>query len=224
MSVITIIPARGGSKGIPRKNLVSVYGRPLVCHTIDQSLRASLVDRTIVSTDDSEIAAIAESSGAEVIMRPAKISGDIASSESALVHALEYLRRIEEHEPTFVVFLQCTSPLRRERDIDKSIIQIQEEQADSLLSVSPSHLFLWERVDEVARPVNYDYRRRPRRQEMKPQFRENGSIYIFKPWVLQEYNSRLGGKISLYQMDHPCIDIDSMIDIKIVDFLFAIQD
>lgn len=223
MTIYSIIPARGGSKGIPRKNILPIAGKPLICCSIEQSVQSSRVDRTIVSTDDQEIATVAQNYGAEVIMRPAEISGDNASSESALIHALNYLKQTEDYEPDLVVFLQCTSPLRKHDDIDKAIIKFQHEQADSLLSVSPGHSFLWEQIDGVARSINYDYLSRPRRQDMNPQFRENGSIYIFKPWVLREHNNRLGGKISLYVMDEPCIDIDSMLDFEIAEFLLTKQ-
>jgi len=219
MRICSVIPARGGSKGIPRKNILPFAQKPLLSYSIQQSQESSQVDRTIVSTDDQEIAIISKSYGAEVIMRPADISGDTASSESALLHALDYLKETENYEPDLVVFLQCTSPLRAKDDIDNAIAQFQAEDADSLISVSPSHAFLWEKIDGVAQSINYDYRDRPRRQDMNPQFRENGSIFIFKPWVLREYNNRLGGKISLYVMDEFCIDIDSMIDFEIAELL-----
>jgi N-acylneuraminate cytidylyltransferase len=219
--MITIIPARGGSKGIPRKNILPIAGQPLISYSIKQAKKTSHVERTIVSTDDQEIATIAQNYGAEVIMRPAEISGDTASSESALIHALDYLKHTEDYEPDLVVFLQCTSPLRKDDDIEKAIIQFQKERADSLLSVSPGHSFLWEQIDGIAQSINYDYRNRPRRQDMNPQFRENGSIYIFKPWVLQEHNNRLGGEVSLYVMDEPCIDIDSMLDFEMAEFLLT---
>ena len=221
MNKVTLIPARGGSKGIPRKNILPIAGKPLMSYTIQQSKKSSHINRTIISTDDDEIATTAKYYGAEVIIRPSEISGDTASSESALFHALDYLQETENYQPDLVVFLQCTSPLRKHDDIDKAIIQFQQEKADSLLSVSPGHTFLWEQIDGLARSINYDYRNRPRRQEMNPQFRENGSIYIFKPWVLREYNNRLGGKISLYVMDEPCIDIDSMLDFEMAEFLLS---
>jgi N-acylneuraminate cytidylyltransferase len=223
MTIYSITPARGGSKGIHRKNILPIAGKPLISHSIEQSLQSSHINRTIVNTDDQEIATVAKNYGAEVIIRPAEISGDTASSESALIHTLEYLKQTEDYEPDLVVFLQCTSPLRQSNDIDKAISQFQDEQADSLLSVSPGHSFLWEKIDGIAQSINYDYRNRPRRQDMNPQYRENGSIYIFKPWVLQQYNNRLGGKISLYVMDEPCIDIDSMLDFEIAEFLLTKQ-
>ncbi len=219
MNTITLIPARGGSKGIPRKNIRPLAEKPLIAHTIEQAKQANQVDRVIVSTDDTEISMVAQEYGAEVISRPAQISGDTASSESALAHALDWLKQQEGYEPERVVFLQCTSPLRTSDDIDRAITQFEVEGADSLLSVSPSHKFLWENVNGVAKSINYDYRRRPRRQDMNPQFAENGSIYIFKPWVLNQLNNRLGGKISLFAMNDPCLDIDTLSDFEMAEFI-----
>jgi CMP-N,N'-diacetyllegionaminic acid synthase len=198
--VVVLIPARGGSKGIPGKNLFPLRGRPLIVHTIEQALGARHVNRVVVSTDDEEIATVSRSVGAEVVLRPANISGDQASSESALAHALEFLRQFEGYVPALVVFLQCTSPLRQPDDIDRAIETLRTRQADSLLSVSPSHKFLWNERDGVACSLNYDWQNRPRRQDMQKQYVENGSIYIFKPAVLAGTSNRLGGKIALHVM------------------------
>ena len=117
---VAIIPARGGSKGIPGKNLMDLCGKPLVAHTIEHARSAPSVQRVIVSTDDDEIARVAEMFGAEVIRRPSEISGDTARSEAAIVHVLEELSRKERYESDLVVFLQATSPLRRPEDVQAS--------------------------------------------------------------------------------------------------------
>jgi N-acylneuraminate cytidylyltransferase len=122
--------------------------------------------------------------------------------------------------PELIIFLQCTSPLRSGYDIDRAITQLRQENADSLLSVSPTHRFLWHRVEGEAQSINYDYRHRQRRQDMNPQYMENGSIYIFKPWVLKELNNRLGGKISLFVMEEEqSHEIDSLHDFEYIEFL-----
>ncbi|NEO98679.1 MAG: acylneuraminate cytidylyltransferase family protein [Symploca sp. SIO2E9] len=216
---ITIIPARGGSKGVPRKNVRPLADQPLIAHSILDVKEAKLVDQVYVSTDDPEIAEIARKYGSEVIDRPAELSGDTASSESALIHALS---EIEKNGifPDLIVFLQCTSPIRTGADIDHAIAKLQAENADSLLSVSPSHRFLWQEVDGVAKSINYDYRHRQRRQDMQPQYVENGSIYIFKPWVLKDLGNRLGGKISMFLMSEAASwEIDSILDFEIAEFL-----
>ncbi|MCB0191140.1 MAG: acylneuraminate cytidylyltransferase family protein [Anaerolineae bacterium] len=213
MKTLALIPARGGSKGVPRKNLYPLAGKPLIAHTIEQACQARLVNRVIVSTDDPEIAAVSESYGAEIIWRPVDISGDTATSESALLHALCLMADTESYQPDLLVFLQCTSPLRRPVDIDNAIQTLSEQNADSLVSVVPSHDFLWVFSEGQAKSLNYDYRCRPRRQDRQPEYRENGSIYILKPWVLYELNNRLGGLIVLYPMDIvSSIDIDTLED------------
>ncbi len=221
--IITIIPARGGSKGLPGKNIRTLAGKPLIAHSIINVKEAKLVDRVYVSTDDNEIAKISKDYGAEIINRPEELAGDTASSESALIHAVE---QIEATGVTIdlVVFLQCTSPIRTETDIDNGIRKVKTEGADSLLSVSPSHRFLWQEIDGITKSINYNYRHRPRRQDMQPQYVENGSIYIFKPWVLKELNNRLGGKVTLFPMSEAASwEIDSLLDFEIAESLLTKQ-
>jgi YrbI family 3-deoxy-D-manno-octulosonate 8-phosphate phosphatase len=223
LKVIAIIPARGGSKGIPRKNVRQLAGKPLITYTLQQARQTSALDRVIVSTDDQEIAAISEQLGAEVVWRPKEISGDTATSESALVHVLEHLRNTENYEPELVVFLQATSPLRRERDIQGAIETLKREQADSLFSAGPVHGFVWRQRADTLTPVNYDPGKRQRRQDLvETIWEENGSIYIFKPWVLKEYNSRLGGKIAVYQMDKlDSLQVDEPDDLELIETIIA---
>jgi len=220
--VVAIIPARGGSQGVPRKNLRTLAGLPLLAHTVRQALAARLVSRVVVSTDDAEIGAVAREYGADVIPRPPELATSDASSESVLLHALDYLGRGDSHEPGVIVFLQCTSPIRREDDIDRAIELFLERKADSLLSVVPSHRFLWHRPNGVAQSINYDVRARPRRQDMEPQYVENGSIYVLRPWVLRELRNRLGGKIELFVMDSwSQVDIDSVEDFALCEWILA---
>ena len=221
--IITIIPARGGSKGVPGKNLRPLAGKPLIAHSILDAQAAHLVDRIYVTTDDPEIASVSRSYGAEIIQRPVELATDTASSESALIHAVTEIEKTGVN-PELIVFLQCTSPLRNGIDIDRAIEQLQNENADSLVSVSPSHRFLWHHVNGVGQSINYDYRHRQRRQDMNPQYMENGSIYIFKPWVLKELNNRLGGKVSLFVMkEEQSHEIDSLEDFEYIDFLLNKQ-
>lgn len=223
MSTIAIIPARGGSKGLPGKNIRNLANLPLIAHSIMSAREANMVDKVYVSTDDRKIAEIAQDYGAEVIDRPEELANDTASSESALIHAVEQIEATGI-ELNLVVFLQCTSPIRTEEDIDNAIKKVTTEGADSLLSVSPNHRFLWQEVDDVAQSINYDYRRRLRRQDMQPQYVENGSIYIFKPWVLKELNNRLGGKICLFPMSEAASwEIDSLLDFEIAESLLKKQ-
>ena len=146
---------------------------------------------------------------------------DTASSESALIHSLQALEA-QNINPDLLVFLQCTSPIRTGAEIDQAIAKLKAEEGDSLVSVSPSHRFLWEEVNGVAKSINYDYRHRPRRQDMNPQYVENGSIYVFKPWLLKENKNRLGGKISLYVMSEiAAVEIDSEEDFQMIEFFMS---
>jgi len=222
--VIAIIPARGGSKGIPDKNIRQVAGRPLLAHSILHALDTPAINRVIVSTDHQAIASIASEYGAEVIWRPADISGDTASSESALVNVLDFLRDTEGYEPSLVVFLQATSPLRQPGDIQNCIETVIREESDSLFSACIAHGFIWCDHGDRVSSVTYDHRSRPRRQDTFEHLEENGSIYVFKPWVLRESNNRLGGKISTYRMDPlDSFQIDEPQDLETAEALFTIR-
>lgn len=225
MTVLALIPARGGSKGLPGKNIRALRGLPLIAHSIRQARSSRHVTRVCVSTDDDAIAAAARDHGAEVITRPAHISGDTASSESALLHALDWLREREDWQPELVCFLQCTSPIRAVGDIDAAIERLRAEAADSLLSVSPSHRFLWRRGEHGAESINYDWRTRPRRQAMAPQFVENGSIYLFRPDALRAGGNRLHGRVALHEMsEQAALEIDSLLDFQLVEAVLAGRD
>jgi len=225
MEVLAIIPARGGSKGIPRKNIRLVADKPLLAHSIEHARHARSVTRVVVSTDDSQIAQVAQAYGAEVVDRPAELSGDTASSESALIHVLETLHASEGYTPDLVVFLQATSPVRKPTDIDHALEQLLQQEADSLLSVIAHHRFVWRKdAHEAGLPMNYDPRHRPRRQDLIPEYAESGSIYILKPSVLAQYQSRLGGKIALYEMDYWAgFDIDTEEDLALCDWIIRQQ-
>lgn len=224
MTIVAIIPARGGSKGIPGKNIRSLLGKPLLAYTIEHARNTPSIDHVVVSTDSEQIAVVAEEYGAEVIMRPSEISGDEATSESALLHVLDYLKQTDGYEPDLVVFLQCTSPIRKRDDISRALERFYAEEADSLLSVVPTHAWLWRIENGHPHSYNFDYRNRPRRQERPAEYNENGSIYIFKPWVLRRFNNRLGGKIALYEMDPVTnIDIDTPQDLILAECLLQQQ-
>ena len=191
-------------------------------HSVRQALSSRLVARVFVSTDDERIAAVAAEHGAEVIPRPPEISGDSASSEAALLHALDWLRDVEGWVPELVCFLQCTSPIRAPGDIDDAIERLRVDGADSLLSVSPSHRFLWHQGTEGAEAINYDWRTRPRRQDMAPQFVENGSIYLFRPDGLRKTRNRLHGRVAMHPMSElAAVEIDSLLDFKLVEALLS---
>ena len=223
--VCAIIPARGGSKGIPLKNLQPIAGKPLLVHSIEAATQAPGVDRVFVSTDHNLIGDLATEHGAEVVVRPADISGDTASSESALTHTLDHLAASEGYQPDLVVFLQATSPLRAPHDVQAAVDRLVAEDADSLFSACLASHFVWQRTAELVRPLNYDPVHRPRRQDIVEEtLIENGSIYVFKPWVLRELGSRLGGKIAVHIMPQTdSFEIDEPGDLETLECLAQVR-
>lgn len=165
MEVLAVIPARGGSKGIPRKNVATLMGKPLIAHTIGAARDAAQVTRVVVSTDDAEIAQVSRAYGAEVVMRPDELAGDTARSEDALLHVLDHLAAMEGYVPELVVFLQCTSPLTSAADIDGTIGSLIQQRADTAHSVIPFHYFLWRDGVGGADGINHDKSFRLMRQQ-----------------------------------------------------------
>ncbi|MCF7823718.1 MAG: acylneuraminate cytidylyltransferase family protein [Candidatus Marinimicrobia bacterium] len=221
MSVFCIIPARGGSKGVPQKNIRSFLGRPLIEHSIAYARSADQVDRVFVSTDDDQIADISSRAGADIIVRPAELSGDTASTESAISHAIKEWQGANI-TPDIIVLLQATSPLRPEGSLDTALKHFVQEDFDSLLSISPTHRFFWQVKGREAEAM-YDYMHRPRRQDMKEsdkRFIENGSVYIFTTDHFKKTGNRLGGKIgyTIFPEDYS-LEIDSLHDFKLLEEL-----
>jgi len=221
MKIAAIIPARGGSKGILQKNIKLLAGKPLVAHTISCAKRSRFVDRVIVSTDDNEIAAVSQNSGAEIIQRPDAISGDAASSELALLHSLDHLYHTDAYEPDLVVFLQCTAPLTLPEDIDGTIRALLDKNADSALAVTPFHYFLWNQDESgSAVGINHDKRFRPLRQDREKQFLETGAVYVMRTQGFKEARHRFFGKTAIYVMPpERCLEIDEPVDFSIAEVL-----
>ena len=220
MSVVAIIPARGGSKGVPGKNIRMLCGRPLIQYSIEHALNAASVDEVYVTSDSEAIGEVASMSGANVIARPSDLSGDNASSESAILHALGDIEKSTGSLPELVVFMQCTSPLREPGDIDKALEYFRSENANSLLSVVPNHRFIWSDQDGVVSALNYDPKNRPRRQDMTPQYMENGSFYIFDAARFLAEKNRLFGKTVVYEMSSDSmLEIDEELDFVLIEAL-----
>ena len=213
---LAVIPARGGSKGIPRKNLSEICGRSLVEHAIRAALGSHHVARVIVTTDDAEIARVSTEAGAEIIMRPAELSTDTASSEAALLHVLDELA---EEAPEFLVMIQCTSPLTLPEDIDRAFEDLIDHDADSVFTATLFHHFLWS-TDEAmtASPINHDDGERKRRQDLRPQYLENGAIYAMHTGSFRQTGRRFCGRttVSLMPSDR-CWEIDTADDLEIVE-------
>ena len=210
---VAIIPARGGSKGLPRKNVLPLAGKPLVAHTIDAARAAGLVDRVVVSTDDPEIAAVARAYGADVVERPPELSGDTASSEAALLHALGVLAD-GGYEADVLVFLQCTSPLTTPQDIDDAA-QAVIDGADTALTVAPFHYFLW---TADGQGVNHDKSERLMRQQRKPEFLETGAVYAMRVPGFLEAKHRFFGQTALVETPvERRLEIDEPADFRLAE-------
>lgn len=218
---LAIIPARGGSKGIPRKNLLPLAGKPLLAHTIEQARRANSVERLVVSTDDAEIGAVAQAYGADFVWRPAAISGDDAASEAALLHVIDTLQHGKETLPELIIFLQCTSPLTTAEDIDGAVLALLAEEADTALTVTPFHYFLWQQVEGGdAVGVNHDKRVRLLRQQRTPQFRETGAVYVMRTAGFLQARHRFFGRTALYVVPpERCLEIDEPFDFQLAEWL-----
>jgi len=217
--IICVIPARGGSKRIPNKNLLLLGGKPLIVHSIEHARQSKLIKRIIVSTDDPEIARISKKCGAEVLKRPKRISGARATSESAIKHVIERLES-SGYSPDLIVFLQCTSPVRNPNDIDNAIKKLYKDKADSLFSACRNDRFFWRRTSDGVEPINYDYRKRMRDQDHPEEYEENGSIFVFKTEILKKYNNRMGGKIEIYKMDYwSSFQVDTIEDVRLIDWI-----
>lgn len=217
MKILSIIPAREGSKGIPLKNIIKLDGKPLLAHTISASLN-SKINRTVVSTDSKKISNIAKKYGAEVIIRPKKLANDKSQIEPSMEHVLNYLKKTEVYVPDIVVLLQNTSPLRTSKNIDDALRLFQKGKYDSVFSGYMSHSFIWDTKGKSLVPKTYNPLKRQNRQKMKNQFYENGAIYITKYDLFDETKCRISGKTGMSEMTkEESLQIDSKYDLFLVE-------
>ncbi len=228
MRVLGIIPARGGSKGVPRKNIRLLCGRPLLSYTIEAALRSTQLTRTILSTEDDEIAGVGRSMGIDVpFMRPAELAEDTTPTLPVVLHAVKSLESHGEYYDA-VCLLQPTNPLRRSEDIDASIELLQTSGADSVISVlrvpheyNPKWVYWRNEIGELAlttgenSPVS-------RRQDLPPAFHREGSIYVTRRNVLDEFGNLYGVKVQGLELDpERCVNIDTNEDWELAEIILA---
>ncbi|MDC3201978.1 acylneuraminate cytidylyltransferase family protein [Candidatus Pelagibacter sp.] len=217
--ILAFIPARGGSKGIPNKNIKLFNGKPLIEWTIDSALKSKLISKVIVSSDSQKILSISKKLGAETVLRPKNISGDFATTESAIKH---YIKNTKESFDT-IVLLSPTSPIRKINDIDNAIKEFKSKKLDSCFSASILLDFLIWKLNKKKKyeSINYNFQNRGTRQKRDLNYVENGSIYVFKTKLIKYHDNRIAGKIGIYLMNFwQSFEIDVKDDWK---FLETIQ-
>ena len=196
MKVVSIIIARGGSKGIPKKNIMEFCGKPLIAWTIEQSIKSENVSDVWVSSDSDDILEISKKYGSKVIKRPVEISGDGASSESAWLHAVKYIEKTEKYNIDIVLAPQVTSPLRNYKDFTNGINKYIEGGFDSMFSSSEiEDFFIWKYERSNLKPTNYDYNNRKPRQYISKTYLENGSFFVFNSKKFKKYKNRFFEKL-----------------------------
>lgn len=228
LKIFAIIPARGGSKGIPKKNIKKIGGKPLIAWTIEAVQKSTLADKTIISTDSEEIAKISKKYGAEVpFLRPAYASDDKAPAIVVIQHALKWMKDNDNYEPDAIIYLQPTSPLRTASHIDEAITKfISHKNTDSLVSViKPPHNFhpiklMKEKNGFITPYIDNIGLKKLDRHNMPTLYARNGpAILITKTNVINKENRLYGKNILPYEMDEiSSTDIDEPIDLKLAEF------
>ncbi|MFF9337452.1 cytidylyltransferase domain-containing protein [Streptomyces albogriseolus] len=207
--VLAVIPARGGSKGVPAKNLAPVGGVPLVARAVRECRAARHVTDVVVSTDDAAIAETARQAGAEVVPRPAGLAGDTATSEAAVLHALDAHEALHGAPVDVVLLVQCTSPFLTREDVDGVAAAVAHGGADTAVTVAPFHGFVWRETGAGTAEgghggghgVNHDRSVRPRRQDRPQDFLETGAAYAMDVAGLREHGHRFFGRTDLVRTD-----------------------
>jgi N-acylneuraminate cytidylyltransferase/CMP-N,N'-diacetyllegionaminic acid synthase len=222
---VGIIPARGGSKGIPGKNLKPAAGKPLIAWTIETALAATLLDRVIVSTDSPEIADVARRHGAEVpFMRPADLAQDDTPGIEPVLHAVLWLEENEGYHPDLIMLLQPTSPLRIPEDIDRAIQLIHDKSADAIVGVTPveAHPYWMKQMDGAGRMTDFIKLDQPidRRQDLPEVYVLNGAIYLARYEVLVEQKTfYTDNTLSLVMPVERSLDVDTLWDLYLADLI-----
>ncbi len=221
MKTVALVPARSGSCGVPGKNIKSIAGKPLIAWSIEHALSSRLVEEVFVSTDCEDIAQTSRNYGAKVpFLRPAEISSDNSSTETAVEHFCEYLDQKNLNYDN-ILLIQCTSPIRALDRFDSAIKYFKKGNFDSLISVAESHRFFWRNLNNPT--PDYNFLDRPRRQDISladKSYLETGSFYLFKISKFLQSKNRICGKYGLYiTPEEEAMDIDSLVDFFICESL-----
>lgn len=221
--ILAIIPARGGSKGVPHKNIREINGRPLISYTIKEAINSKYIDKLIVSTEDKNIAEISRKYGAEVpFLRPRELALDETPGIDPILHAVKCLKD-KGCNFDYVMCLQCTSPFRKYYQIDESIKSLYDEDADSIVSVCESEITpYWMKKIKAGKLKNFmdESIFYARRQDIPKTYRLNGAIYLAKTGILLDIKNWYTENTLPYIMDNTSsIDIDNMLDFKFAEFL-----
>ncbi len=217
---IAIILARGGSKGIPKKNLKKFCGVPLIAWSISQAMNAKGISDIWLSSEDEKILTIAKKFGAKTILRPKKLATSTANADEGYIHAISHIEK-NHYIPDIIIALQATSPIRESKDIEFALKKFKKNNYDSLFSCCLAEdLLLWKKSKNSLKSVNYNFRKRPRRQDFNDFVIENGSFYIFTPSLIYKLKNRLGGKIGNYIMESwKLFELDEPSDIKFCELI-----
>lgn len=221
--ILAIIPARGGSKGIPRKNIKSLNGKPLLYYTIEETLKSKYIDKLIVSTEDKEIADLSRAYGDNIpLMRPKELAMDNTPGIDPILYSVKWYKDQDDNYD-YVICLQCTSPFRQVHQIDEAIEKLINEDGDSIVSVCESEVnpFWMKTVEEgFMKDFLKDAPFYARRQDTPVIYRLNGAIYIAKTEVLMKNKNWYTDKTLAYVMDRKTsIDIDDLTDFEFAEFL-----
>lgn len=221
MRSLTVIPARGGSKGIPYKNIYPVNGKPLILYTLEIFKKVKLDGDIVVSTDSNEIANAAMTvEGIHVIKRPVELASDTARTEDALIHALDFMRREYNRDYDVVITAQPTSPLRKVETIKAFIQEFEkkQEQYDAQMTLTETRTDYWKKNENGDCERLFPNAPR-RRQEREPLYIENSMLYITKEKVLRETKSVLGTKVNGFLINEvEGLDINDWNDIELAEF------
>lgn len=218
LRIIGIIPARGGSKVIPGKNIKPLLDKPLIAYTIEVALKSNCLSRVIVSTDDKEIARIAEEYGAEIpFIRPSSLAMDTTPMLPVIQHAIAYLHNEENYYPDVIVLLQPTSPLRRVEHIKEALEIFFKKDVDSVISINEVRHRFGSFHDRVFKPY---FKEGKGRKDVKPFYYENGLVYVSKVENIVMRNSLYGQKIGAFVVEDSCsIDIDTPFEFELAELI-----